>query len=116
MTLTKIHIVEAIAEQIGYTKKNSTDIIETLLEIIKQTLESGEDVLVSGFGKFCVKEKKQRRGRNPATGDDMILRPRKVVTFRCSGKLKDKINKQEQVQGNELPATYGCNMITGSSV
>ena len=97
LTLTKIHIVEAIADQIGYTKKNSTDIIETLLEIIKQALESGEDVLVSGFGKFCVKEKKQRRGRNPATGDDMILRPRKVLAFKCSGKLRDKINNQQQV-------------------
>ena len=97
MALTKIHIVEAIAEQNGYTKKNSTDIVETVLEIIKRTLESGENVLASGFGKFCVREKKQRRGRNPATGDDMILRPRKVVTFRCSRKLRDRINNQQQV-------------------
>jgi integration host factor subunit alpha len=57
-------------------------IVETLLETIKSSIESGEDVLVSGFGRFCVKEKKQRRGRNPATGEDMILRPRKVVTFK----------------------------------
>ena len=97
LTLTKIHIVEAIAEQNGYTKKNSTDIIETLLEIIKRTLESSEDVLVSGFGKFCVKAKKERRGRNPSTAEDMMLRPRKVLTFRCSRKLRDKINNQQQV-------------------
>ena len=97
MTLTKIHIVEAIAEQNGFTKKNSTDIIETLLEIIKQALESGEDVLVSGFGKFSVKTKKERRGRNPATGDDMMLRPRKVLSFKCSGKLRDEINNQQKV-------------------
>ena len=97
MTLTKLNIAEAIAEQNGNTKKNSTDIVETLLEIIKQTLESGDAVLISGFGKFCVKEKKQRRGRNPSTGGDMMLRPRKVVTFRCSGKLRDKINNQQQV-------------------
>ena len=83
MTLTKAHIVEAIAEQIGYTKHQSSEMIETLLEIIKRTLESGEDVLVSGFGKFCVKTKHERRGRNPATGEDMMLEPRRVVTFKC---------------------------------
>ena len=92
MTLTKAHIVESLAEQNGYTKKQSVNTIETLLEIIKRTLESGEDVLVSGFGKFCVKEKHERRGRNPATGEDMMLEPRRVVTFMCSGKLRDKIN------------------------
>ena len=92
MTLTKANIVDAVAEQIGYPKNQSTKMIETLLEIIKRTVESGEDVLVSGFGKFCVKTKHQRRGRNPATGEDMMLEPRKVVTFKCSGRLKDKIN------------------------
>lgn len=97
MKLTKIQIVEAIAKQNGYTKRISTDIVETLLETIKRALESGDDVLISGFGKFCVKEKKQRKGRNPATGGDMILRPRKVLTFKCSGKLKDKINNQQPV-------------------
>jgi integration host factor subunit alpha len=56
-------------------------------------LESGDDVMISGFGKFCVKEKKKRQGRNPATGEDMILTPRRVVTFRCSGKLRAKINE-----------------------
>ena len=92
MTLTKAHTVEALAEQKGYPKKQSFDTIETLLEIIKRTLVSGEDIMFSGFGKFCVKEKKQRRGRNPATGEDMMLEPRKVVTFSCSRKLRDKIN------------------------
>ncbi len=93
MTLTKVHIVEAIAERNGYTKKNSTELVETLLEIIKRTLESDEDVLVSGFGKFCVKAKKKRRGRNPSTGEDMMLRPRRIVTFKCSGLLRDKVNE-----------------------
>ena len=97
MPLTKAQIVEAIAEHNGYTRRNSTDIVETLLELIKSTLESGEDILVTGFGRFCVKVKKERRGRNPATGGDMILRPRKVVTFKCSGKLRDKINNQQLV-------------------
>jgi integration host factor subunit alpha len=93
MTLTKADIVESIAEQNGLPKTKSSEIVETLLEIIKKSLESGEDVLISGFGKFCVKKKKQRRGRNPATGEDMMLRPRKIVTFKWSGKLKDKVNQ-----------------------
>jgi len=92
MTLTKVHIVDAVAEQIGYKKKQSSEMIETLLEIIKRTLESGEDVLISRFGKFCVKEKHKRRGRNPATGEDMMLEPRRVVTFRCSRQLRERIN------------------------
>jgi len=94
MTLTKAHIIDAIADQVGYPKNQSSEVVETLLEIIKITLESGEDVMVSGFGKFCVKEKRERKGRNPATGDDMILEPRRVVTFRTSGLLRDKINGQ----------------------
>lgn len=91
MALTKNDIVSKVHE-LGFTKKKSVEIIETLLEIIKSTLEKGDDVLVSGFGKFCVKNKNKRRGRNPATGDDLILRERKVVTFKCSGKLRNKIN------------------------
>ncbi len=91
MALTKNDIVSTVHE-LGFTKKKSVDIVESLLEIIKGSLEKGEDVLISGFGKFCVKNKGQRRGRNPATGSDLILRERKVVTFKCSGKLRDKIN------------------------
>jgi integration host factor subunit alpha len=93
MTLTKLDMVESVAKQNGWPKTESFKIIEILLELIKKSLESGEDVLISGFGKFCVKKKKQRRGRNPATGEDMMLRPRKIVTFKWSGKLKDKVNK-----------------------
>ena len=93
MTLTKIEIVNSIADQIGFTKNHSFEIVEILLEIIKKTLESGDDVMISNFGKFCVKEKRERRGRNPATGEDMMMNPRKVLTFRCSGRLKKKINR-----------------------
>jgi integration host factor subunit alpha len=93
MTLTKAQIVESIQNHLGLPKNRSAQIVESLLEIIKKTLENGEDVLVSGFGKFCVKEKKERRGRNPANGNDLMLAPRKVVTFKCSGVLRDKINK-----------------------
>ena len=94
MTFTKIQIVESIQNQTGFPKNRSSEIVETLLEIIKRTLESGEDVLISGFGKFCVKEKNERKGRNPATGEDLMLEPRKVVTFRCSGKLREIVNEQ----------------------
>ena len=94
MALTKSDIVARVHE-LGFTKKRSVDIIETLLEIIKGTLEKSEDVLISGFGKFCVKNKKPRRGRNPSTGEDLMLRERRVVTFKCSGKLRKKINGGE---------------------
>jgi len=92
MALTKIQIVEAVQNQTGFTKNKSYQITEALIEIIKDTLISGEDVLISNFGKFCVNHKKERKGRNPATGNDMMLAPRKVVTFKCSGNLRDRIN------------------------
>jgi len=92
MTLTKANIVDAIHNDLGFPKNQSAELIEILLEQIKSTLEKGEDVLISGFGKFCVKNKKERRGRNPATGDDMMLSQRQVVTFRCSHLLREKIN------------------------
>jgi integration host factor subunit alpha len=94
VTLTKSLITDSIAEQNGFTKKKSAETVETILEIIKSTLASGEDVLISGFGKFCVKEKKERKGRNPATGESMMLEPRKVVTFKCSQKLRNRVNEQ----------------------
>ena len=92
MTLTKAQIIDAIPEELGISRKKSVEIVETLLEIIKRQMENGEDVLISGFGKFCIKEKKARRGRNPATGSDMMLDKRRVVVFRCSKLLRDKIN------------------------
>jgi integration host factor subunit alpha len=92
MTLTKNHLISAVAEANGYPRNKSAELIETLLELIKSKLASGEDVLISGFGKFCIKEKRERRGRNPATGEGLMLGPRRVVTFRCSRQLRDKIN------------------------
>ena len=92
MALTKADIVEAVQSEIGFTKHKSIELVESLLELIKSKLASGEDVLVSGFGKFGVNEKSERRGRNPATGEDLMLAPRRVVTFKCSGKLKERIN------------------------
>ncbi len=92
ITLTKEELVCAIAEANGYPRNRSVELVEILLEQIKFKLASGEDVLISGFGKFCVKERRQRRGRNPATGEDMMQDARRVVTFKCSGQLRDKIN------------------------
>ncbi len=71
-TLTKARIVEAVVETNGYTQQKAFETVEILLELIKSTLENGEDVLISNSGKFCVKKKKGRRGRNPATGKDLI--------------------------------------------
>ncbi len=92
MSLTKEQIINSIYNHQDFPKRISVDLVESFLEIIKKTLENGEDVLISGFGKFCVKEKHERRGRNPATGDGMVLGSRRVVTFKCSPVLKSKIN------------------------
>ena len=95
MTLTKDQLVQSIHEGLQLPKTKATELVELTLEIMKQTLGSGEDVLISGFGKFCVKNKNRRRGRNPATGEDMLLESRRVVTFKCSPVLRDRINKGE---------------------
>ena len=92
MALTKAQIINSLHSQLGIARKNCTEVVDMLLGIIKKKLENGEDVLISGFGKFCVKDKKQRKGRNPATGADMLLDKRRVVTFRCSQVLRKKIN------------------------
>lgn len=92
MTLTKAKIADAIHQQLGFPKNRSAELLELMLELIKNKLENGENVLVSGFGKFCVKKKKERRGRNPATGEDLLLSGRQVITFRCSHLLRKKIN------------------------
>ncbi len=98
MALTKADLVGNVARE-GFTKKDSAKIVETVLELIKSTLKAGDEILISGFGKFCVKEKKQRRGRNPATGEDLILDARRVITFKCSPVLTDKINGKSSVPG-----------------
>jgi len=89
MTTTKSDLVNAVSEANGFAQNKSAEIIETLIDLIKTKLSAGEDVLISGFGKFCVKKKRERRGRNPATCEDMMLEARKVVTFKCSGQLRE---------------------------
>lgn len=95
MTMTKANLIDSICDQVGLPKTISARLIESLLEIVKRSLERGDDVLVSGFGKFCVKEKGKRRGRNPQTGEDLTLSERKVVTFKCSRVLREKINRNQ---------------------
>ena len=94
MTITKFDIIDQIKDRLGFSRKQSIVLVETLIELIKVSLESGDYVLVSGFGKFCVKDKRERKGRNPATGEDAILPARRVVIFKCSGKLREKINRK----------------------
>ena len=97
-TLTKARIVENLLAKNLFTKTESAQIIEAVFELLKQSLEEGDDVLISGFGKFCVQEKNQRRGRNPQSGEPIMLPPRKVVSFKCSGKLREKINRGKEKQ------------------
>ena len=92
-TLTKARIVEAVKETNGYTQQKAFETVEIMIELIKRSLETGEDVLISNFGKFCVKKKTKRKGRNPATGKDMMLAPRKVVKFQSARKLREKVNR-----------------------
>ena len=92
MSLNKESLAEIISSKYALSKKKSAELIENTLEIIKQRLTEGEDVLISGFGKFSVIDKRERRGRNPANGNELILRARRVVTFRCSPVLKEKLN------------------------
>lgn len=92
MALTKTIISEKIQNRLDISRTETYEVVEELLEIIKETIASGEDIMISGFGKFCVNEKKARKGRNPATDEEMTLPARRVVTFKCSGKLRDMIN------------------------
>ena len=98
MALTKADIVEQVYLQLGFPKEKSFRIIESLLESVKSSLASGDDVLVSGFGKFCVKEKDPRKGRNPATGESTLLPARRVVTFKCSERLRTRLNGKKRTK------------------
>ncbi len=93
MTLTKADLINKLYESEVLSKAEAVRAVEAVIEIIKETLEDGENVLISGFGKFTVKDKKARRGRNPHTGEDLVLAPRRVVTFKPSGVLRNKINQ-----------------------
>ena len=96
MPITKADIINSIYNNLDLQKQESAIILETLLEIIKHTLESGEDILITGFGKFCVRDKTKRKGRNPHTGNGLMLDARRVVTFKCSRSLRENLNKKKK--------------------
>lgn len=94
MSLTKNDIIEQLQTELGLPRNRTVKIVDCLLDRMKSTLESGEDLLISGFGKFCVQAKNERKGRNPATGEDLMIEGRKIVTFKSSSKLRDRLNGQ----------------------
>ena len=94
MTLTKADLIDCIYNQVELAKTKSAQLVDCLLEILKKTFENGEDIVISDFAKFWVKTKRERRGRNPVTGEDLMLAPRKVIVFISSGVLRDKVNRK----------------------
>ena len=101
MNVNKAHLIDHLHRNHDLSREESSATVEALLEIIKNTLESGENLLISGFGKFIVKEKTSRRGRNPATGKDLFLDARRIVTFKCSKNLREKLNVEKK-KGKKL--------------
>ena len=95
MACTKQTIIGKISEKNNLSNSEAKETLEVLIEIMKSTLASGEDIMISGFGKFQVNEKAPRKGRNPETGEDMVLEKRRVVIFKCSGGLREKINGEK---------------------
>jgi len=92
VTMTKADIVERIYEKVGFSKKEATEIVEAVFELVKERLEQGEKVKISGFGNFVVNEKRPRKGRNPQTGDEIVISGRRVLTFKASQVLKKVMN------------------------
>jgi len=93
--MTKAGLIKIICEKIGWGLKESTEIVEQVFEILKETLEGGEKIKISGFGNFLVRRKRPRKGRNPQTGEEMVISGRKVVTFKPSHLLRRAVNKSE---------------------
>ncbi len=90
--MTKADLIEKVSEGAGFSKKESAEIVELVFDILKENLENGENVKVSGFGNFIVRHKKTRKGRNPQTGDEILISERNVVTFKTSQVLKNSLN------------------------
>ncbi|MBI1912724.1 MAG: integration host factor subunit alpha [Deltaproteobacteria bacterium] len=96
--MTKADIVEIVFEKVGFSKKDVSIVIEEIFETIKNTLEKGEKVKISGFGNFTIRDKRARRGRNPQTGTEITIDERRVMTFKASQLLKKAINKESEQQ------------------
>ena len=90
--MTKADIVEAVYQRIGFSKKDSAELVDLVFETLKETLEKGEKVKISGFGNFVVRQKKARKGRNPKTGEEIEISARRVLTFKPSQVLKKALN------------------------
>jgi len=90
--MTKADIIESIYDEVGLSKQDSAEIAETFLDIIKETLENGENIKLSGFGGFNIRDKRARRGRNPQTGEPMTITPRRVLTFKASNVFREELN------------------------
>lgn len=104
--MTKADIVEQIYERVGFSKKESAELVERIFDIIKETLADGEKVKISGFGNFVVREKNARKGRNPQTGEEIRLAARRVLTFKPSNVLKDELNDESPAAAPEREAGY----------
>ncbi len=101
--MTKADIIESVSEKVGFSKKEAAEIVEMVFDTIKETLERGEKIKISGFGNFIVREKKSRVGRNPQTGDEIEISARRVLTFRPSQVLKNALNL-----GDDAPPVAGA--------
>lgn len=92
--MTKVDIVEAIHEKVGFSKKEIANIVEIIFETIKEYLQKEDKIKISGFGNFVVRKKRARRGRNPKTGDDIEITPRRILTFKPSQVLRTALNQK----------------------
>jgi integration host factor subunit alpha len=91
--MTKVDIISGVYEKVGFSKKEAVRVVETIFDIMKESLERGEKIKISGFGNFIVRKKRTRRGRNPQTGDDIEISARRILTFKPSQVLKNDLNR-----------------------
>ena len=108
MALTKADLAEILLEEVGLSKQDAKDVVELFFEEIRKKLESGEQVKLSGFGNFDIREKSERPGRNPKTGDDIPISARRVVTFKAGQKLKNRV---EKLKKKWIFSYLGCILI-----
>ena len=98
MTMTKVDLVKIICEKMGFALKESTEIVEWVFEIMKETLEGGEKIKISGFGNFNIRAKRPRKGRNPKSGEGIVISGRRVVTFKPGNVLRKALNRKSDLQ------------------
>ena len=115
-TITRADLAEAVYEEVGLSRNESSDLVEAVLDEVMDTLVAGENVKISSFGSFSIREKGERIGRNPKTGVEVPILPRKVVVFRASHVLKDRINEAtkaaQQSEAPQQPETHGYTSYT----